>query len=152
MFLIGISIKTDFIVAYGQGICKRFSGGMNCQSARFVLQFETHTNTRHNNLSAIIRKGGFFMWNAVIQLVSGALGGLGAGKVLPKLSLGKIGDVIAGIVGGIGGGQLLNALGVGSAAGGLDIGSILTSVLGGGVGGGVLMAIVSWVKGLVSKK
>ena len=41
--------------------------------------------------------------NIIIQLVSGGLGGIGAGKVMPKLSLGKVGDIIAGIVGGIGG-------------------------------------------------
>ena len=92
------------------------------------------------------------MVNIIIQLVSGGLGGLGAGKLLKNLSLGSIGDAIAGIVGGIGGGQLLGALGIGSAAGGLDLGGILTSILGGGVGGGALMAIVSAVKGLVSKK
>ena len=90
--------------------------------------------------------------NLIIQLVSGGLGGAGAGKVLPKLSLGNIGNIIAGIVGGVGGGQLLGLLGIGSSAGGLDIGGILTSILGGGVGGGALMAIVSGLKGLVSKK
>jgi uncharacterized membrane protein YeaQ/YmgE (transglycosylase-associated protein family) len=89
--------------------------------------------------------------NIVIQLVSGGLGGLGAGKLLKKLSLGNVGDIIAGIVGGVGGGQLLNLLGVGG-AGGLDIASILTSILGGGIGGGALMAIASAVKGLIAKK
>lgn len=90
--------------------------------------------------------------NVIIQLVSGGLGGVGAGKALPKLSLGNVGNIIAGIVGGVGGGQLLNALGIGSATGGLDIASILTSILGGGVGGGAVMAIVSAVKNLISKK
>lgn len=90
--------------------------------------------------------------NIIIQLVSGGIGGLGAGKALPKLSLGNIGNIIAGILGGVGGGQLLGALGIGSAAGGLDLAGILTSILGGGIGGGALMAIVSAVKGLVSKK
>ena len=92
------------------------------------------------------------MGNILIQLVSGGLGGLGAGKLLSKLSLGNIGNIIAGIVGGGIGGQLLCALGIGASGGGLDLTGILTSVLGGGVGGGVLMAIVSAVKGLVSKK
>lgn len=90
--------------------------------------------------------------NIIIQLVSGGLGGLGAGKAMPKLSLGNIGNIVAGIVGGIGGGQLLNLLGIGSSAGGLDIASILTSVLGGGIGGGALMAIVAGIKKLVTKK
>ena len=90
--------------------------------------------------------------NIIIQLVSGGLGGLGAGKVMPKLSLGNIGDIVSGIVGGVGGTQLLSALGVGAASGGLDIGSILTSILGSGIGGGALMAIVSLVKKLIVKK
>lgn len=101
-------------------------------------------------------KEGAIMGNIIsilIQLVSGGLGGLGAGKVAPKLSLGKVGDVIAGIVGGGLGGQLLSLLGIGAAgAGTLDLASILTSILGGGVGGGVLMAIVAAVKKLLVKK
>lgn len=87
--------------------------------------------------------------NIIIQLVTGALGGLGAGKVMPKLSLGKIGDIISGIVGGVGGSQLLGLLGVGATG---DLGGIITSILGGGVGGGALMAIVSAVKKLIVKK
>jgi uncharacterized membrane protein YeaQ/YmgE (transglycosylase-associated protein family) len=90
--------------------------------------------------------------NIIIQLVSGGVGGLGAGKILPKLSLGNVGNIIAGIVGGVGGGQILGALGIGASSGGLDLAGVLTSVLGGGVGGGVLMAIVSTVKGIFTKK
>jgi len=43
----------------------------------------------------------------LIQLVSGGIGGTVAGKAMPKLSLGKIGDIIAGILGGVGGGALM---------------------------------------------
>jgi uncharacterized membrane protein YeaQ/YmgE (transglycosylase-associated protein family) len=90
----------------------------------------------------------------IIQLVSGAIGGAGAGKVMPKLSLGKIGDILAGILGGGLGGQILGLLGIGGAAatGNLDIGSIIASILGGGVGGGALMAIVSTVKNMLGGK
>ena len=89
----------------------------------------------------------------IIQLASGALGGVGAGKVMPKLSLGKVGNIIVGIIGGGLGGQILGLLGIGApAAGALDIAGILTSILGGGVGGGALMGIVSVVKGLIGKK
>ncbi len=90
--------------------------------------------------------------NLLIQLVSGGLGGLGAGKLFPKISIGNIGNIISGILGGAAGGQLLSAIGVGASSGGLDIGSILTSILGSGVGGGILMAIVSLVKKLLFKK
>jgi uncharacterized membrane protein YeaQ/YmgE (transglycosylase-associated protein family) len=90
----------------------------------------------------------------IIQLASGAVGGNVAGKLMPKQSLGTIGNSIAGIVGGGLGGQLLGMLGIGgdAAAGSMDISSILTSIAGGGVGGGVLMAIVGFVKGLMNKK
>ena len=87
----------------------------------------------------------------VIQLAAGALGGLGAGKVLPKMSLGSLGDIVAGLVGGAGGAQLLGLLGIG-ASGSMDVVGILTSILGGGVGGGALMAIVAVVKKLLAKK
>ncbi len=103
----------------------------------------------------IQKEGGHMSGNIVsilIQLVSGGLGGLGAGKALPKLSLGKVGDIIAGIVGGIGGGQLLGLLGIGASSGNLDLASILTNVVGGGIGGGVLMAIVAAVKKAIAKK
>ncbi len=42
-------------------------------------------------------------------------------------------------------------MGAGGAAGGMDIGSILTQVAGGGVGGGVVLAIVGVVKNMMAK-
>lgn len=90
----------------------------------------------------------------IIQLASGAVGGNVAGKLMPKSSLGTIGNSIAGIVGGGLGGQLLGMLGLGGGGegGSMDMGSIISSIAGGGVGGGVLMAIVGFVKGLLKKK
>ena len=91
----------------------------------------------------------------VIQLVSGAVGGNVAGALLKKFSLGTIGNSIVGILGGGLGGQLLGMLGVGGAGqggGALDLGSIVSSVAGGGVGGGVLMAIIGVIRNLITKK
>ena len=82
----------------------------------------------------------------IIQLISGAVGGIGAGAALKNQSLGTIGNAIAGVVGGGLGGQLLGLLGV-AAGGGMDVGSIAGSVAGGGVGGAVLMIVV----GLINK-
>jgi uncharacterized membrane protein YeaQ/YmgE (transglycosylase-associated protein family) len=88
----------------------------------------------------------------IIQLIAGALGGNAAGAGLKNLSLGPIINTVVGLVGGAGGGQLLEMLGVGgagdaaAAASNLDIGAIVQSVLGGGVGGGVLVAIVGMLK------
>ena len=70
----------------------------------------------------------------IIQLASGAIGGNAAGKLMPKQSLGTVGNSIAGIVGGGLGGQLLGMLGIGgdAAAGSMDVTSIITSIAGGG--------------------
>ena len=88
----------------------------------------------------------------IIQLVSGAAGGNIAGGLLKKLSLGPVGNSIVGILGGGLGGQLLGMLGLGGpAGGGLDIASILSSIAGGGVGGGALMAIIGAIRGAIGK-
>ncbi|PCJ97746.1 MAG: hypothetical protein COA50_04155 [Flavobacteriaceae bacterium] len=93
----------------------------------------------------------------IIQLVSGVVGGNVAGKLLKNLSLGTLGNSISGIVGGYFGGCLLEFLGVGGgsevaeAASGMDISSILGSVASGGVGGGLLMAIVGVIKKAIAK-
>ena len=92
------------------------------------------------------------MVNIIIQLISGAIGGNGAGALMKKLSLGTIGNSIVGIIGGGLGGQLLGVLGMAPAAGGgLDLNSIISSVLSGGVGGGVLMAIIGAIKKAIGK-
>jgi len=88
----------------------------------------------------------------IIQLISGALGGNGAGALLKKLSLGTIGNSIVGILGGGLGGQLLKLLNVGVSSGaGTDLGSIIGNIATGVVGGGVLMAIVGFIKKALGK-
>jgi len=91
------------------------------------------------------------MVNIIIQLISGAVGGNGAGALLKKLSLGTIGNTIAGILGGGLGGQLLGLLGMAPAGGGLDVNGIIASVLSGGVGGGALMGIIGAIKKALGK-
>jgi hypothetical protein len=87
----------------------------------------------------------------LIQLVSGALGGNVAGKLLKQRSLGTLGNSIVGILGGGIGGQLLGIMGIDVNAGGMDMAGILGSVAGGGVGGGVLMAIIGVIKKAMAK-
>jgi len=97
----------------------------------------------------------------IIQLVTGAVGGNVAGKLLKNFSLGTAGNSIAGILGGGIGGKILGMLGMAGgadgmaeaaeAAGGMDMSSILGSVAGGGVGGGAVMAIVGAIKNAMSK-
>lgn len=88
----------------------------------------------------------------LIQLVSGAVGGNLAASLKKDISLGTIGNSIAGIVGGGLGGQLLGMLGIGTQTGGMDLASIVGSLAGGGVGGGVLLAIVGFIKNAMAKK
>lgn len=95
------------------------------------------------------------MMSLIISLLSGALGGNVAGKLMPGSSLGTIGNSIAGILGGGAGGSILGflspSLGAAAASGSMDVTSILASVAGGGVGGGVLMAIIGFVKKMMNK-
>jgi len=84
----------------------------------------------------------------VIQLLSGAAGGNVLGSLLNKYSLGKTGNSVAGAIGGVGLGQLLPMLtGLGGtlAASGIDVGSIVSSIAGGGVGGAVLTLLVGLI-------
>jgi len=83
----------------------------------------------------------------VIQLVAGALGGNLAGRRGEGAPIGAAGNTIAGAAGGLGLAQLVQLLGLGAGGSALDLGSLLTSILGGGVGGGVLAAIVGAVMG-----
>ena len=98
----------------------------------------------------------------VIPLISGAVGGNVVGALAKNLSLGTLGNSLAGVLGGVGGSQLLGMLTGGGAAaaasaastataGGMDISAILTQVASGGAGGGVLMAIIGVVKGMMAK-
>ncbi len=87
----------------------------------------------------------------ILQLVTGAVGGNVAGKLLKNMSLGTLGNSIVGILGGGLGGQLLGLIGLGAGGGDMDIAGILGSVASGGVGGGVLMAIIGVVKKAMAK-
>lgn len=88
----------------------------------------------------------------LIQLASGAIGGNVAGSLMKGSSLGTIGNSIAGILGGGLGGQILGMLGMAAEpSGSLEIGSILGSLASGGVGGGVLMAIIGLIRKAISK-
>jgi hypothetical protein len=96
----------------------------------------------------------------IIQLVSGAAGGNILGSLAKNLSLGTAGNSIAGAIGGFGGARILDSLLGGGAVAdaataavnsGLDIGSIIQQIAGGGVGGGILMLIVGLIKSMMSK-
>lgn len=94
------------------------------------------------------------MVSLLISLISGAAGGNVAGALLKNLSLGTTGNSIVGIIGGVLASYLLPSLGLASptAAGGLDLGTIVAQVAGGGVGGGALMAILGAVRSAMAAK
>ena len=87
----------------------------------------------------------------IIQLISGAVGGNLAGKLMKNFSMGTLWNSIIGIVGGGLGGQILGMLGIGDGGGEMDLSGILGSVAGGGVGGGVVMAIIGIIKNAINK-
>jgi len=90
----------------------------------------------------------------IIQLISGAVGGNIAGSLMKNANMGTLLNSVIGILGGGRGGQVLAMLGMGgaAAAGGMDIASILSQVASGGVGGGILLAIISLVKNAMAKQ
>jgi uncharacterized membrane protein YeaQ/YmgE (transglycosylase-associated protein family) len=97
------------------------------------------------------------MTSLIISLVSGAVGGNAAGKVLKNFDMGTLWNSVAGIVGGGLGGQILGQLGIdpgaaaAAAGGGGDLSSIVSQIGGGGVGGAVLLVVVSYIKKMMAK-
>ena len=90
------------------------------------------------------------MESILINLVTGALGGAGAGKASPTFDLGTIGNLIAGAIGGGVLGQIVTAVLpsviAAAQAGNLSIGGIATQVVAGGAGGAILTAIIGAIK------
>lgn len=88
--------------------------------------------------------------NLIIQLVAGAAGGNGLGKMLQQFNLGPLGNTIAGAIGGLAGGSwlapMITAGAVAAGNGALDLSAIAGSVVGGGVGGAVLTLIAGIVR------
>lgn len=95
------------------------------------------------------------MLETIISLASGALGGVGAGKMMPSSSLGFLGNAVAGIAGGGLGGQLMGMLmpaaEAAAGSGSMDPMALLSSVAAGGVGGGVVMTVIGFIKKAMGK-
>ena len=90
------------------------------------------------------------MEQILINLVAGALGGVGAGKASPQFDIGTIGNIISGIVGGGVLGQIvtlgLPSLVAAAQAGNLSVGGVISQVVAGGAGGAILTAIIGAIK------
>jgi hypothetical protein len=97
---------------------------------------------RENNMEQIL-----------INLVTGALGGVGAGKSSPTFDLGMIGNIISGLVGGGVLGQivtlLLPSITAAAQAGNLSIGGVISQAIAGGAGGAILTALIGAIKNKV---
>jgi hypothetical protein len=94
------------------------------------------------------------MEQILINLVAGALGGVGVAKSSPTFDLGMIGNIVSGLVGGGVLGQivtaLLPAITAAAQSGDLSIGGIVSHVVAGGAGGAVLTALIGAIKNKVA--
>jgi hypothetical protein len=110
--------------------------------------------TFRDTLDATPKAGRSNMEQILINLVAGALGGVGAGKASPTFDLGMLGNVIAGLVGGGVLGQivtlLMPAIMAAAQSGDLSVSGIISQAIAGGAGGAILTAIVGAIKNKVA--
>ena len=90
------------------------------------------------------------MEQILINLISGAVGGIGAGKSSPTFDLGTVGNIIVGLVGGGVLGQivtlLLPSVMAAAQSGNLSVTGVVSQVIAGGAGGAILTALVGAIK------
>jgi hypothetical protein len=90
------------------------------------------------------------MEQILINLIAGALGGVGAGKSSPTFDLGNAGNIITGLIGGGLLGQiatmLLPSVVAAAQSGDLSVGGVISQVIAGGAGGAILTALVGAIK------
>jgi uncharacterized membrane protein YeaQ/YmgE (transglycosylase-associated protein family) len=83
----------------------------------------------------------------IVQLVLGAVGGLGVGQFAKNMSLGMIGNVIAGAVGGVGGTWLAALVpGLDTMLGAGDTSALVAQGVSALIGGGILTAIAGMIR------
>jgi len=90
------------------------------------------------------------MEQILINLISGALGGVATGKASPTFDLGMAGNAISGLVGGGVLGQvitlLLPSIMAAAQSGNLSVGGVISQVVAGGAGGAILTALIGVIK------
>ena len=90
------------------------------------------------------------MEHILINLIAGAIGGVGTGKSSPTFDLGMIGNIISGLIGGGVLGQIVNlllpAITAAAQSGDLSVQGIISQVVAGGAGGAILTAIIGAIK------
>jgi hypothetical protein len=118
-----------------------------------VIELST-AETRHSGHCRIVFRlvdgWEIHMEQILINLVAGALGGVGVGKASPTFDLGMIGNIISGLIGGGVLGQivtlLLPAITAAAQSGNLSVEGIISQVVAGGAGGAILTAIIGAIK------
>ena len=87
----------------------------------------------------------------IIQLIGGAVGGYGTGRVAKKVSINPTVDAIVGLIGGYVGTWIIGAIpglaGLVAGGGAAYAGQAVTGI----VGGGILTAIVGAIKNMTMK-
>ena len=95
------------------------------------------------------------MLSTIIGLISGAVGGNVAGSLLKGSSLGTLWNSVAGIAGGGLGASIIGmvspAAEAAAGSGSMDPMSLVSSVGGGLVGGGVVMTVIGFIKKAMAK-
>jgi hypothetical protein len=90
------------------------------------------------------------MEQILINLIAGAIGGVGTGKSSPTFDLGMIGNIISGLIGGGVLGEIVNlllpAITAAAQSGDLSVQGIISQVVAGGAGGAILTAIIGAIK------
>jgi len=86
----------------------------------------------------------------LINLVAGALGGVGAGKASTQLDLGTIGNIVAGLAGGGVLGQIVSlilpSIFAAAQSSNLSVGGVISQAIAGGASGAILTAIIGAIK------
>ena len=90
------------------------------------------------------------MEQILINLVTGALGGVGVGKSSPTFDLGMIGNIVSGLIGGGVLGQIvtlaLPSVMAAAQSGNLSVSGVISQLVAGGAGGAILTAIIGAIK------
>jgi hypothetical protein len=90
------------------------------------------------------------MEQILINLVAGALGGVGAGRSSPTFDLGTAGNIISGLIGGGVLGRIvtlvLPSVVAAAQTGNLSVGGVISQVIAGGAGGAILTALIGAFK------
>ncbi len=85
----------------------------------------------------------------LISLIAGAVGANVAASLLKNTSLGFILNSITGPIGGALGGKLLGMLGMAGANAATDFAAIIGQLAAGGIGGGLLLTAIGFLKRLM---